>query len=153
MRLPLVMSLLLLAVPMQAAVAAGASGIVLAQKKKNAKAPAKAASVTPAKAGETKAAGGMLGWWSARSDMGQKLLLGGVGGVVGGLGLSVLGMNVANNAISDREALMSQRELTSDERAEIGNLEGTTSTGTLLHYLGFGVSGAALVAAAVGGLL
>ena len=79
--------------------------------------------------------------------------MGGSGGVVGGIGLSVLGMSVANGAISEREELMGRQDLTPDDRARIGSLEGTTSAMTVVHYLGFGVAGVSLLAAVAGGFI
>ena len=82
--------------------------------------------------------------------MAKNLLLGGAGGVAGGIGLSVLGMSGANGAVAERESLMGQTNLTDEERTRIGSLEGTTSVMTAVHYLGFGVAGASVLAAVVG---
>ncbi len=113
----------------------------------------KAAPAAAKKALESPAAGGVGGWWGSRSSLGKNLLLGGVGGLVGGIGLSALGMSVANGAIVERETLMGQQTLTDDERTRIGSLQDTTNTMTVVHYLGFGVAGVSVLAALAGGFI
>jgi hypothetical protein len=86
-------------------------------------------------------------------NFGRILIYSGAGVALIGGGVAALGATLHNNAVTERQTLQA-REASSDDQMQLFyNLHADMESAKLMHYAGLGLSGVALVTAAVGSFL